>query len=86
MFRRANESLLFSVVHRVGAVSEVGATSETNLDENQFALVGHDQIDFAGADAVIAFDRSQAATREVCFSCALGAATPLGRRRLRAPR
>jgi hypothetical protein len=86
MFCCADQSLLLSVIHRVGAVSEIGAASETNLDENQLVGVGHDQIDFAGANAVIAFDRSHAATRQVRFRSALGEATSFGRGELRAPR
>jgi hypothetical protein len=79
MFCSSDQSLLLSVVNRIGAVSEVRAASEPNLDENQLAVVGHHEIDFAGADAVVAFDRSQATTRQVRFRCTLGEATPLGR-------
>lgn len=83
---RANQPLLLPVVHRVGTVSEVGAASEAHFDENQLRIVGHHEIDFAGADAIVAFDRSQAAARQVRFRGAFSEATAFCRGRLRAPR
>ncbi len=56
MSRCADEALLLSVVHRVGAVAEISAASETYLDEYQLVVVCHHQIDLAGANAVVAFE------------------------------
>ena len=82
----ADETLLFATIDRIGAVSEIGSAAISHFDEHQFVAVHHYQVELAGADAIVPFDRAQTAAYEIRFRCPFGAAAQLGRRGIRAPR
>ena len=49
----AGKALLFFQIDAGCAVTEVGAASISNFDENKLGAIGHDQIDFTHARAIV---------------------------------
>ena len=81
-----DEALLLATIDRIGAVAEIGSASISHFDEHDLVAIHHHEIEFAGTDAVIAFDCAQTLSHQIRFCGLFGAATPFRRRRITAPR
>ena len=55
---RASKPLLFFLIDSGCSIPEVGAATKSDFDKNKLGSIGHYQIDFADASAVVPRDQT----------------------------
>jgi hypothetical protein len=56
--RRASQPLLFFLIDRGRSIAEVGTAAKSDFDENKLGSIGHYQINFTYASAVVSRDQA----------------------------
>lgn len=78
---RCRQSSLLARIDALGAVDEGARAAIAHLDENQFGVVSHDQVDFSVAAAVVSRYQGQAFADKAVQGDTFRPVSPIRRRR-----